>query len=46
MKESEMVEKGRKLEEVKSFRYLGYTFQRNEGQEAHIRQRIKRGASR
>jgi hypothetical protein len=37
--------KGRKLEEVKEFRYLGYTLQRNRGQEEHVRERIKKAAA-
>lgn len=34
--------KGKKVEKVKEFRYLGYVFQRNRGQEAHIRNRVKK----
>jgi len=36
--------KGKKIEEVKKFKYLGYMLQRNGGQEAHIRERIRRAA--
>lgn len=36
--------KGRKLEEVKEFKYLGYTLQKNGGQEAHVRERGRRAA--
>jgi len=36
--------KGKMIGEVKEFKYLGYIFQRNGGQEAHIRDRIKRSA--
>lgn len=32
------------MKEVKEFRYLSYTLQRNGGQEAHIKERIKRAA--
>ncbi|XP_025993782.2 uncharacterized protein LOC113004505 [Solenopsis invicta] len=37
--------KGRGLEEVKEFDYLGYRFQTNGGQEAHLRERIRKAAS-
>lgn len=30
------------MEEVKEFKYLGYIFQRNGGQEAHLRDRVKK----
>lgn len=33
------------MEEVKQFTYLGYTVQRNGGQEAHIRERVRKGAA-
>lgn len=33
--------KGKKLEEVKQFKYLGYTFQRSGGQEAHIKEKTE-----
>ena len=36
--------RGKKIEEVKEFKYLGYTMQRNGGQEAHIKERVKRAA--
>lgn len=36
--------KGRKIEEVKKFTYLGYRLQRNGGQEAQVRERIKKAA--
>jgi len=37
--------KGRAIEEVKEFTYLGYTVQCNGGQEAQVRERLKRGAA-
>lgn len=37
--------KGRRIEEVREFKYLGYKLQRNEGQEAHVRDRKKKPAS-
>ena len=36
--------RGKKMEEVKEFRYLGYVLQRNGGQEAHIRERTVQAA--
>jgi len=33
------------LEEVKEIKYLGYTLQRNGGQEAHVRDRVKKAAA-
>lgn len=36
--------KGKVIEEVKRYTYLGYTIQRNGGQEAHVRERVKKGA--
>jgi len=36
--------KGRRIEEVKEFKYLGYTLMQNGGQEAHIRERRKKAA--
>ncbi|XP_071572354.1 uncharacterized protein [Temnothorax nylanderi] len=36
--------KGKKLEEVKEFKYLGYTLKENGGQEAHIRERRRKAA--
>jgi len=32
--------KGREIEKVKEFKYLGYILQWNEGQKAHIRDRV------
>jgi len=37
--------KGREIDEVKEIKYLGYTLQRNGGQEAQIRDRVARGAA-
>ncbi|KMQ90927.1 hypothetical protein RF55_9259 [Lasius niger] len=37
--------KGRVLEEVKEFTYLGYTMQKNGRQKVHIRERVKKGAA-
>jgi len=37
--------KGRKLEEVKEYKYLGYTVQRNERQDKHIKERVARAVS-
>lgn len=37
--------KGRKIEEVKEFRYLGYILQSNGGQEAQIKDRVKKAAA-
>jgi len=37
--------KGKKLEEMGEFRYLGYMLQRNGGQEAQVRERIKKAAA-
>lgn len=37
--------KGNKIEEVREFTYLGYKIQRNGGQEAHVREKIKRAAA-
>lgn len=37
--------KGKTIEEVKEFnKYLGYTLQRNGGQETHVKERTKRAA--
>jgi len=36
--------KGKRIEEVREIKYLGYTFTRNGGQEAHIRERRKKAA--
>lgn len=35
---------GGKIKEVKEFIYLGYTLQRNGGQDAQIRDRVRRAA--
>jgi len=37
--------KGREMEEVREFRYLGYTLQRNGGQKAHVRDRVAKAAA-
>jgi len=37
--------KGEVIEEVKEIKYLGYVFQKNGGQEAHIKDRIKKAAA-
>lgn len=37
--------RGGRIEEVKEFTYLGYVMQRNGGQEAHIRERVRRAAA-
>jgi len=34
--------KGKKLEEVKNYKYLGYTMQRNGRQDEHIKERVAR----
>lgn len=34
-----------KVEEVKEISYLGYKIQRNRGQKAHIKERVKRAAA-
>lgn len=36
--------KGRVIEEIKEFRYLEYTLQRNGEQEAHARERLRKAA--
>jgi len=36
---------GEKVEEVKEFNYLGYTLQRNGGQEAHVKERVRKAAA-
>lgn len=33
------------IEEVKEFRYLRFVFQRNGGKEAHIKDRVRKGAA-
>lgn len=35
--------KGKKIEEIKEFKYLGYTLQRNGRQERQVRDRVKKG---
>lgn len=37
--------KGRELEKVKEFKYLGYVVKSNRNQEEHIRDRVKKGAA-
>jgi len=37
--------KGKKLEEVKEYKYLGYTVQRNGKQDMHIRERVAKAMS-
>ena len=37
--------KGKVVEEVKEFKYLGYTLMRNGGQEAHVGERVRKGAA-
>src|SRR5436190_16029940 len=37
--------KGKRVEEVKQFTYLGYVVQKNGGQEGHIKERVRRGAA-
>jgi len=34
---------GKRVEEVSTFKYLGYVFQRNGGQEGQVRDRVRRG---
>lgn len=34
--------KGKRIEKVREYSYLKYVMQRNGGQEAHIRERVKR----
>lgn len=36
--------KGKKIEEVREFTYLGYKMQRNGGQEAHVREKNQKGS--
>lgn len=33
------------IEEVKEYKYLGYILQKKEGQEAHVRNKVKRTAA-
>lgn len=37
--------KGRKIEEAKEFKYLGYMLQRNGGQEALVKERVRKAAA-
>ena len=37
--------KGKDLEEVRCFRYLGYTVMGNGGQEEHVEERVRKGAA-
>lgn len=37
--------KGKALEEVKEFKYLGYTLMRNGGCKAHARERLRRAGA-
>ena len=37
--------KGKELEEVHSFRNLGYTLMGNGGQEEHVQERVRKGAA-
>lgn len=37
--------KEKKIEKIGEYKYLGYVLQRDEGQEANIRKRIKRAAT-
>ena len=37
--------KGKEVEEVKEFTYLGYTLMSNGGQEAQVRDRVKKAAA-
>lgn len=36
--------KRRMVEKMREFKYLDYTLQTNEGQEAHIKERVRRAA--
>lgn len=36
--------KGKEIEEVKEYKYLGYRFQRNGGQEAQVRDKVEKVA--
>jgi len=44
IKKSDWRWKGKAIEEVKQFQYLGYTLQKNGGQEAHVKERVRRAA--
>ena len=37
--------KGRAVEEVREWQYLGYTIMANGGQEAHVRDRVRKAAA-
>lgn len=37
--------KGEKIEVIKEYTYLGYTLQKNGGQDAHIRERVKKAVA-
>lgn len=37
--------KGKEIEEVKEFTYLGYKTQRNGGQEAHVKDRVRKAGA-
>lgn len=37
--------KGKKMEEVKEYKYLGYTLQRNKRQETHVKERMRKAAA-
>jgi len=36
--------RGKRIEEIKEFKYLGYTLQRNGGQETHVRGKNSKGS--
>lgn len=37
--------KEREIEEVRRFKYLGYVIMANEGQEAQVKERVRKGAA-
>ncbi|KYN19072.1 hypothetical protein ALC57_08604 [Trachymyrmex cornetzi] len=37
--------KGKRIEEVKKFKYLGYTLQKNGGQEEHVKEKVAKAAA-
>lgn len=45
MKEIKWRWKGKRIEEVKEFTYLGYKLQRNGGQEAHVKDKVKKAGA-
>lgn len=45
MKEIKWRWKGKRIEEVKEFIYLGYKLQRNGGQEAHMKDKVKKAGA-